>query len=121
MAGDLNIFQPVFFAGDNNIGGNGIAGLQLVESRGWLEGIGHHHFVHESGYRFVVDVGGSGVLVDRNNRALESIAFDAGLRVRGAGLRLSPVAGGNESEQGAQAERRESGRKKPGMASHIKF
>ena len=71
MGGDPDIFQPVLVGRNDYIGGDGVAGLELIE-RGWgLDGVGHDHWVHKAGDGFVVDVGLFGLLVDRDDFALK--------------------------------------------------
>jgi len=93
MPGDLHIFQPVFVGVDDHIGGNGVAGLQLIDLRGRLERVGHNHLVHEARYGFVIDIGRVGVLVNGDDFSSEGIAFASGLRGRGFRLRLCAIAG----------------------------
>jgi len=86
MAGDFHIFQPVFIGVDDDIGGDGIAGLELIDLGGRLEGVGHDHGVHEAGDGLIVDVGGAGVFVHGNDFAFEGITLGGeGLGAGGGG------------------------------------
>ena len=97
MPGDFDVLQPVLVRFDDDIGGDGVAGLQLIQRGRRLDGVGHDHLVHEAGDGFVIDVGGFRVLVDRHDFALEGKALDRGLLGCAA-------AGARNGQQGAQAE-----------------
>jgi hypothetical protein len=74
VARDFNVLQPVFVGLDDNVGGDGVARLQLIDVRWRFEGVGHEHLVHESGDGFVVDVHRPGVLVYGDDFSFEGIA-----------------------------------------------
>ena len=78
MADDFDVLQPVLAGIDDNIGGDGIAGLELIDLRGRLEGVGHDHGVHKAGDGFVVDVGHAGIFINRHNFSLEGVALRRG-------------------------------------------
>ena len=105
MSGDFDIFQPVLVGLDNDVGGDGVAGLEFIERGRRLDGVGHGHWVHKAGDGVVVDAGVSCLFVYGNYFAFEGIALGPGLGV-GGGWRGSAVAGDGESEQEAQREER---------------
>jgi hypothetical protein len=99
VSGDFDVFEPILSRlCDYYIGGDGVAGLELIEGGGRLDGVGHDHWVHKTGDGLVVDVGGSSLLVDGDDFPLERIAPGCGLRVRG-GLWGSAIAGRGERQQ----------------------
>ena len=109
MPGNFDVLQPVLAGIDDNIGGDGVAGLELIDLGGRLEGVGHDHRVHKAGDGFVVDVGHAGILIQRQNFSLEGVAFRRGGSSAGWSLRFFAVAGCGEGEQSAQAEQCEPG------------
>src|ERR1700730_12030693 len=59
------VFEPILAGlGDHDVGGDGVAGSEVVDLGRRLEGVGHDHLVHKIGDGLVVDVGGAGVFVD---------------------------------------------------------
>src|ERR1035437_3173148 len=120
VSGAFDVLQPVPVRLDDDIGGDRVAGLQLIQRGRRLDGVGHDHRVHEAGDGFVIDVDGGGVLVHGDDPALEGIALGSGLAGGGAGLRWSPVAGGREREQGAQAEQGKTWRRRIEWVVHIR-
>ena len=120
VPGDFDVLQPVLVRLDDDIGGDGVAGLQLIQHGRRLDGVGHDHRVHEAGDGFVIDVGCASVLVHGDDSALEGIALGSGLAGGGAGLRWSSVAGDRESEQGAQADQGKTWQRQIEWAVHVR-
>ena len=109
VADDFDVLEPVGVVGlDDHVGGDGVAGLELIERGGGLDGVGHDHRVHEAGDGLVVDVGGSGVLVDGHDFAFEGKALGAGLGVCCAGLRGARL---QAAETTSRAHRQKSARR----------
>src|ERR1019366_9115686 len=102
VSGDFDVLQPVPVRLDDDIGGDRVAGLQLIERGRRLVGVGDDHRVHEAGDGFVIDI------------------CDGGFAGGGAGLRWSSVAGDRESEQGAQAEQGKTWPRRIEWAVHIR-
>jgi hypothetical protein len=76
VCGDFEVFEPVFsWLCDNYVGGDGVAGLEVIECGCGLDGIGHYHGIHKAGDRFVVDVGGSCLFVDGDDSSLKGKAL----------------------------------------------
>ena len=107
VGGDFHILQPVvgccvFVLGcrglDDDFGGDGVTGLQVIQRCLGFDFVGHGHGVHEAGDGVAVDEGGLGLRVDGNDAAGEGIAF------RGGGIwgltRRKKEHGGDDKDEG---------------------
>ncbi len=102
----LDVFEPVVGSGvfilgvglnHYHLGGNGIAGMQVIQRRFGLDLVGHGHGFHETGDGVAVNDGGLRLGVDRNDAAGEGITF-RGRRFRAMARRTKKRAGKDESD-----------------------
>ena len=104
VPGDFDVLQPVSIVLNDDIGSDGVAGLELIERRSGSDDVGHDHRIHETWDEIVVDDRHSRLLVDRNDFSREQIMLGSGLSGGIPRLRCSAVAASENSEQGAQAD-----------------
>ncbi len=88
--------------GDEDVGGEQVAGVKLAEDARITQFVRHSHGRHEAGNRLVIEGDFARGRVGGNDFAAQGIGFEVGLgRLGGAGI---GVAAGGDGEQGEEQE-----------------
>lgn len=76
----MDVLQPCAIIFYQQVGGHGVAGMQLVQFALRFNFVRHRHRVHEPGYRFAIYVDHMGAVIDGNDFAFEVEDLGSSLR-----------------------------------------